>query len=138
MFSLTTSIVTTCSMLAILVPGQLAADELKYTADSMEEIKENLESKKAVLVDVREKSEWNDGHVKGAKLLPWSKLRFASPKTKVKELPNDEIIVYCYCKAGVRAMRAAKKLEEIGYDVRPIKAGFAELVKNGFESEKKK
>lgn len=112
-------------------------DELKHTKDSLEKVKENIEAKKAILIDVREKSEWDAGHLEGAKLIPWSKLRFASTRKKLKELPNDTVIVYTYCKAGVRALRAAKKLEEIGYKVRPLKPGFDELVKNGFEKAKK-
>ena len=112
-------------------------DEVKHTKDSLEKVKENIEAKKAIIVDVREKSEWDAGHLKGAKLVPWSKLRFASSRKKIKELPNDDIIVYTYCKAGVRALRAAKKLDEIGYKVRPLKPGYEELVENGFEKAKK-
>ena len=125
-----------CAVLTVASPGD-GLDDLEHTKDSIEKVKENLEAKKAIIVDVREKSEWDAGHVKGAKLVPWSKLRFASTRKKLKELPDDEKIIYCYCKAGVRASRAGKKLKEMGYDVRPLKAGFEELVKNGFESKKK-
>jgi phage shock protein E len=113
-------------------------DEVKHTKDSFEKIKENIKSKKAVMVDVREKNEWDAGHLKGAKLVPWSKIRFAPKKKKLKELPDDGIIVYCHCKAGSRALKAAKKLKSLGYEVRPIKAGFDELVENGFEKGKSK
>ena len=127
------------SVCVVASAGVVVDDEVKHTKDSFEKIQENLESKKAVMVDVREKSEWNAGHLKGAILIPYNtKLRFASPKKKLKELPDDDLIIYCHCKAGVRALRAAKKLKDIGYDVRPIKAGFAELVENGFEKAKKK
>lgn len=125
----------TAVLLSLAVPND---DEVKHTKDSYEKIMENLEQKKAVMVDVREKNEWDAGHLAGAKLIPWSKIRFASSRKKLKELPDDDLIVYCHCKAGVRALRAAKKLKEIGYDVRPLKAGFEELVENGFEKSKKK
>lgn len=111
-------------------------DPVKHTKDSFETIRKNLESGKAVMVDVREKREWDAGHLKGAKLIPWSRIRFASPRNKLKELSDDSKIIYCHCKAGVRALKAAQKLKEMGYDVRPLKAGFDELVKNGFEKAK--
>ena len=118
------------------VPFGGSQDDLSHTKDSVETIQENLESKKAVLVDVREIAEWNAGHLKGAKLVPWSKLRFASPRKKLNELPDDGKIIYCYCKVGVRALKAGKKLQQLGYDVRPIKAGYKELVSQGFEKSK--
>ncbi|MEE2643277.1 MAG: rhodanese-like domain-containing protein [Planctomycetota bacterium] len=133
MFFVTAGFIAVLSSVA--VPND---DEVKHTKDSYEKIMENLEQKKAVMVDVREKNEWDAGHLAGAKLIPWSKIRFASSRKKLKELPDDDLIVYCHCKAGVRALRAAKKLKEIGYDVRPLKAGFEELVENGFEKAKKK
>ena len=81
------------SIFSVASVGELVDDEVTHTKDSFEKIKENLESKKAVMVDVREKSEWNAGHLKGAILLPYStKLRFASPKKKLKELPDSFII----------------------------------------------
>ena len=46
----------------------------EHTKDSLKVVKENVDSKKAVLVDVREKSEWNAGHLEGAIPLPMSEL----------------------------------------------------------------
>jgi rhodanese-related sulfurtransferase len=34
---------------------------------------------------------------------------------------------------GVRAVAAAKILEKLGYNVRPLKPGYEELVKAGFQ-----
>ena len=125
-------------LLAVFLQPVLSNDDPKHTEDTFEKIKENMKAKKAVLVDVREKKEWDAGHLKDAKLVPWSKLRFASPRKKIDALPNDDMIVYCHCRAGSRALKAAKKLKSLGYDVRPIKAGFDELVKNGFEKAEPK
>ena len=125
-------------LLSVLLQPVISNDDLKHTEDTFEQIQKNMKMKKAVLVDVREKKEWDAGHLKDAKLVSWSKLRFASPRKKIDALPNDELIVYCHCKAGIRALKAAKKLKSLGYDVRPIKAGFDELVKNGFEKAESK
>jgi hypothetical protein len=40
--------------------------EKKNTKDSLETVKTNVTDKKAVLVDVREKKEWDDGHIEGS------------------------------------------------------------------------
>ena len=44
-----------------------------------------------------------------------------------------EKIIYTHCVMGVRAIKAAKILEKLGYNVRPLKAGYEDLVKAGFE-----
>ena len=45
-----------------------------------------------ILLDVREGAEYRDGHIEGAKLIPWMELR-----TRYKELdPDKEIVVYCH------------------------------------------
>lgn len=115
--------------------GLLATD---HTTDSLELVKKNLAEKKAVLVDVRELGEWNKGHLKGAQLQPLSVLDKATENPGVrekllKELPKDRI-VYCHCARGARAQTAGDILSKLGYDVRPLAAGFDELRKMGFET----
>ena len=46
-------------------------------------------------------------------------------------LPKDKII-YCHCLVGGRCLEAARLLQPLGYDVRPLKAGYPSLVKAGF------
>ena len=41
--------------------------------------------------------------------------------------------MYTHCVMGVRALAAAKILQKLGYNVRPLKAGYEDLVKAGFE-----
>ena len=57
---------------ALLLQTGLAAD---LTKDSLETVKQNVAEKKAVLVDVREKAEWETGHIEGAIFLPLSQLQ---------------------------------------------------------------
>lgn len=52
------------SMLVSLIAATTSAEE--HTKDSLQTIKENIAAKKAVLVDVRDREEWNMGHVEGA------------------------------------------------------------------------
>ena len=49
--------------------------ELAHTSDSLDTVKQRLAKKEAVLLDVRESSEWNEAHVEGAISLPSSKLQ---------------------------------------------------------------
>ena len=121
----------TLSMI-VLIPWPGSAAEL--TKDSLATVKKNVDQKKAVLVDVREKTEWNKGHVKGAIFLPLSALQ-EDAKTLARRLPKDKI-VYTHCVVGKRCVTAANILEKLGYKVRPIKPGYKELVEAGFKSEK--
>jgi rhodanese-related sulfurtransferase len=118
-------LVTLFSILAVAARAQ------EYTKDATETIQKNLAEKKAVLLDVRELSEWNAGHLRDAVLVPLSKLRAAKdPKEVLKDVDSKKII-YCHCRAGGRALTAAKLLKQQGYDVRPLKQGYEELMKAG-------
>ena len=116
----------------VLVPSLGLTAEL--TKDSLATVKKNVDQKKAVLVDVREKSEWNKGHVKGAIFLPLSALQ-EDAKTLTRRLPKDKII-YTHCVVGKRSVTAGNILEKLGYEVRPIKPGYKELIAAGFQPEK--
>jgi len=110
--------------------GGLAAT---HTKDTLTTVKERLKDKSAVLVDVREQGEWDKGHLKDAQLLPLSQLKKEGDVEKLtKKLPKKKI-VYCHCGAGVRALTAADILKKQGFDVRPLKPGYDDLVKAGFE-----
>lgn len=104
-----------------------------HTKDSLDTVKENVKAGKAIVVDVREQSEWDAGHLKGAILLPQSKLKVESLLAElVKKLPKDKII-YTHCKAGGRALACGDILKKQGFDVRPLKPGYQDLIGAGFE-----
>jgi phage shock protein E len=108
------------------------ASAQEHTKDSLEQVKKAMADKKAVLFDVREKGEWDKGHLKDAKLLPLSSLKEESlPKEPQALLPKDKV-VYLHCAAGGRCLTAAEILRKKGYDVRPLKDGYKDLLKQGF------
>ena len=108
-------------------------DAAELTNDPLPTVQENVATHKAVLVDVRELGEWKEGHVEGAISLPLSSLKKDVDTTALEhQLPKDKI-VYTHCVMGVRALKAAQILEKLGYTVRPLKAGYEDLVKAGFE-----
>ena len=66
-----------------VVPTAQAQEAPTHTKDTLADVKKNVESGKAVIVDVREQNEWDAGHVKGAILLPRSKLTVDSGKSVI-------------------------------------------------------
>ena len=106
-----------------------AADHTKDTTDV---VKKAIADDKAILLDVREKSEWDDGHLKDAKLLPLSVLKAGAKAEDVAKIIPKDKVVYCHCGSGVRSLKAADELKKLGYDVRPLKPGYMDLLKAGF------
>jgi len=117
-------------------PPMRSAPITTHTRDSLETVRANLKEDKAVLLDVRDKDEWDDGHVEGAVLAPLGQLRKPGLASELlKGVPKDKV-VYTHCAVGRRALDAAGILQSMGYDVRPLSAGYDELVKQGFEKAK--
>ena len=112
----------------------------KHTKDPLPLIKERISKNEAVLIDVREKDEWEDGHLQSAIFLPLSGLKEGGANeafiTKLTvKLPKDKI-VYCHCVSGGRVLPASAILQKLGYDARPLKSGYELLLKAGFEKAK--
>jgi phage shock protein E len=107
-----------------------------HTKDAPADVKKALEEAKAVLVDVRETNEWKQGHISNAKHLPLSELSAGMPEEKLKILVPMGKIVYLHCAAGGRCLKAAELLKASGYDVRPLKPGYDDLVKAGLPKAK--
>lgn len=118
----------------IVVAGVVSGGE--HTKDSLDTVKKNLQEKKAVLLDVREKEEWEQGHLADATLVPLVKLRKSETADELLKNVSKDKIVYTHCAFGKRALDAGEILKAKGYDVRPLSAGYEELVKNGFEKAK--
>jgi len=82
----------------------------------------DLVEQKAVILDVREKPEYEQGHITGATLIPLSELR-----QRVDEIPKDQP-VYIHCRSGQRSYNACLALQARGYDkVFNMSGGFMEL-----------
>lgn len=70
-----------------------------------------LNDQDAVMVDVRETKEFNDGHLKDAIHIPLGDL-----KSRISELDKykDKTII-AYCRSGSRSYSACKKLKKSGF-----------------------
>jgi len=75
---------------------------------SPEQAQQLIQSGECEVVDVREPREWSRGHLPGARLVSFDRIR-QSPKAS---LPRDGVIFVCA--AGVRSQAAAKMAEELG------------------------
>ena len=61
------------------------------------------------LLDVREPSEWEAGHIDGAVLIPLAEL-----STRMSEIPKDKTVVII-CRSGNRSAQARDQLRAAGY-----------------------
>lgn len=103
---------------------------------SLAEVRRSVQAGKAVLVDVREEAEWDNGHIAGAIHLPVGELSDGSdPQSRQTKLPKGKIL-YTHCVSGKRSAAAAEILGKLGYEVRSLKPGYKELLEAGFEKAK--
>jgi rhodanese-related sulfurtransferase len=117
----------------ILAAAAGQASAASHTKDSLAAVQQAVAAGQAVIVDVREADEWADGHIAGARLLPLSELeKGIDPARLAQVLPKKDTIIYCHCLAGGRCLEAAAILAPHGYDVRPLKQGYSQLIQAGF------
>lgn len=90
--------------------GQQA--DAAYRQISQEEAKEMMDAGDAVVLDVREQSEYDDGHIPGAVLLPVGSI---DEDTAAAVIPEKSATVLVYCRSGNRSKTAAAALAELGY-----------------------
>ncbi len=126
------------AVVAVVVVGSnaRAEDAPTHTKDSVATVKANLADGKAVIVDVREAKETADGHLKGAILLPKSKITVKAEMAEIVKKLDKSKIIYTHCGAGKRALECGELLKKEGFDVRPLKMGFKQLLDEGFEKAK--
>ncbi len=82
-----------------------------------------------VLVDVREKNEWNEGHIPGAIHVPRGYLELQIEEA----VPDKSKKVVLYCAGGVRSLMAGNTLQQMGYeDVVSMAGGFGQWKASGY------
>ena len=69
------------------------------------------------MVDVREQVEWDEGRVKGSRLIPLGEVA-----TRVGEIPTQGP-VYVICRSGVRSAEACDYLRTQGVDAFNVTGG---------------
>jgi rhodanese-related sulfurtransferase len=78
-----------------------------------------VQSGRAVLIDVREPFEWQNGRAPKARHIPLSQL-----PNRAKEIPADRLVIFA-CRSGNRSSRAASWHAKQREDVANLKGGMA-------------
>src|SRR5438876_11037743 len=82
-----------------------------------------------VLVDVREKHEWNEGHIPDAVHVPRGFLELQIEEA----VPDKSKTVVLYCAGGVRSLMAGTTLQQMGYkNVISMSGGFGQWKGSGY------
>lgn len=98
---------------------------------TVDDVKARLANgRRPVLLDVREREEYREGHLEGALALPRGFLEM-----RVEEaVPDKSAPVVAYCAGGVRSLIAARTLQEMGYtDVRSMAGGYTAWKNAGYD-----
>lgn len=81
---------------------QITAEDAKKIMDSGE---------KHIVLDTREQDEFDEGHIPGAILIPYTEI-----ESKAEEiLPDKDMLILVYCRSGRRSKIAAESLAKLGY-----------------------
>jgi sulfur-carrier protein adenylyltransferase/sulfurtransferase len=82
-----------------------------------------------LFLDVRERDEWDEGHIPGALHVPRGNLESRIERA----VPDRARPLVVYCASGARSVFATRTLAELGYeDVRSLAGGFSDWKRNGF------
>ena len=100
---------------------------------NVEEVKDKLDrGDKFHLVDVREESEWNKGHIPNAMYIGKGVIE----RDIEKKINNTEAEIILYCGGGFRSALAADNLQNMGYtNVSSMDGGYSGWVKAGYPIE---
>src|SRR5438034_4376107 len=99
----------------------LVADAKKNTTEtSPQDAAAKLNSGEAVIIDVRDKDEWDEGHIPRA-----THMSHGTIELDIEEkVPEANTMVICHCGGGGRSALAAESLQKMGYkNVRSMAGG---------------
>lgn len=98
------------------------SENKKIKRDIKEISFEDIKKDEYILIDVRSRGEYLEGHLNGAVNIPLSTI-----KKGINNIARDKKILV-YCQSGVRGKKALKILEDLGYkDVYNLKGGLENI-----------
>ena len=100
---------------------QLVAEAKKNVTEiSPEDAAAKLQNHEAVIIDVREKDEWDEGHIPHAVNLSRGTIELDIEE----KVPDPNAVIICHCGGGGRSALAAESLQKMGYkNIRSIAGG---------------
>ena len=81
-------------------------------------LKDLLNEKNSNIIDIRDSSKYNLGHIKGAISIPKEELI-----NNLSRLSKN-INYYIYCDSGLRSLKITKQLNSLGYNFTNIEGGY--------------
>ena len=101
---------------------------------TIEQARDRLKTNpKAILMDVREDSEWQNGHARGAQHLGKGILE----RDLEKAVPNPATEIIMYCGGGYRSVLTADAAQKMGYtNVSSLMGGYKGLLAVNWPMEK--
>lgn len=83
---------------------------------------EEIQDNDYIIIDVRSKNEYLEGHLDGAINIPLSVI-----KDEIYKIPKDKKVLL-YCQSGSRSKKAIKILEDLGYcEIYNLKGGLENI-----------
>lgn len=107
--SIILSVLTFCGLASCNDGG---SELVGYEQISQAEAKRLMDTEKDyIIIDARTQSEFDEGHIPGAILIP----EYEIAERAEKELPNKDQLILVYCRSGRRSKIAAQALADLGY-----------------------
>lgn len=103
----------------------------RFKSVGNDEFEQLLSDSQVVLVDVRTKSEFDEGHIRNAILID---VKADSFMMSARDLLPKEKTIAVYCRSGRRSVAAAERLSADGYEVVNLKGGIMSWIKAGKET----
>ena len=105
----------------------------RISETNVEEVKDKLDrGDKLHLVDVREESEWNKGHIPNAMYIGKGVIE----RDIEKKINNTDAEIILYCGGGFRSALAADNVQKMGYtNVSSMDGGYSGWVKAEYPIE---
>jgi rhodanese-related sulfurtransferase len=113
---------------------KLVTDAKKHVVEiSPQDAAAKLNSGEAVIVDVRDRDEWDEGHIPGA-----THMSRGTIELDIEEkVPDPNAMIVCHCGGGGRSALAAKSLQKMGYkNVHSMAGGFKAWKAAGLQTTK--
>lgn len=108
------------------------ADRDQMEALSPEELEARLERDEVIVLDVRPETEYEAGHIPGARSIPIDQL-----EEHLEDLPDDkDIVAYCRGPYCVYSDEAVRRLRESGRDAQRLEDGLPDWAVEGHPVEK--
>jgi len=105
-------------------------DDARSTVPEVSPQQVRAASGSRTLIDVRERSEFDEGYIPGAMHLSKGFI-----ETRIEDsVPKRDTPITLYCAGGVRSLLAARALQELGYtDVQSLAGGYGAWKQAGFD-----